>query len=212
MNNGFSILSQNFIQNLTGAGIEEIQSYYDEITLDREFHNHLEGNRGNAGNRRWGWGISPMLGTVLYVICRYIQPVIVVETGVSSGISSSYILHSLEDNKSGSLYSIDMPGQEQSGRLIPEYLRHRWQLFTGLSVDELPPLLEKLKTINIFMHDSEHSYENMLWEYDTAWTHLKSGGILLSHNIDDNDAFSDFCRSIGKKGYLLTNMGGIVKT
>ena len=72
------------------------------------------------------------------------------------------------------------------------------------------PLLEGVAEIDIFLHDSEHSYKNMLWEFQTAWTYLKVGGLLLSHNIDSNNAFSDFCRDRGVKGYSLTNMGGVV--
>ena len=47
----------------------------------------------------------------LYGICRRINPEIVVETGVSIGTSSSFILQALEDNKKGHLYSIDLPDQ-----------------------------------------------------------------------------------------------------
>ena len=81
----------------------------------------------------------------------------------------------------------------------------------GRSSEKLAPLLEKVAEIGIFFHDSEHSYKNMLWEFQTAWAYLKSGGILLSHNIDYNDAFSDFCHNHGVKGYSLADMGGIVK-
>ena len=73
------------------------------------------------------------------------------------------------------------------------------------------PLLKKLDEIDIFLHDSEHSYQNMLWEFQTAWTYLKAGGLLLSHNIDTNDTFSDFRKGHGVVGYSLGNMGGLVK-
>ena len=75
----------------------------------------------------------------------------------------------------------------------------------------MAPLLKKVVEIDIFLHDSEHSYQNMLWEFQTAWTYLKSGGLLLSHNIDTNDAFVGFYHSVGVKGYSLTNMGGVVR-
>ena len=51
----------------------------------------------------------------------------------------------------------------------------------------------------------------MLWEFETAWVHLKSGGLLLSHNIDYNDAFPDFCRDKGVKGVSLGSTGGTMK-
>jgi predicted O-methyltransferase YrrM len=84
-------------------------------------------------------------------------------------------------------------------------------LIPGKSSVKLVPLLKKLARIDIFLHDSEHSYQNMLWEFQTAWSYLKSGGLLLAHNIDTNDAFSDFGQDHRLKGHLVTNMGGMVK-
>ena len=51
----------------------------------------------------------------------------------------------------------------------------------------------------------------MLWEFETAWAYLRSGGLLLSHNIDYNNAFSDFCRNTGVKGASLGSTGGVMK-
>lgn len=216
MNDRFRGAVRNFIKNLTGTESEEIQRYITEIALNKEFHNHLEESQDNYGRRRfssWGWGIDWTSGIVLYTLCRKVRPSIVVETGVASGVSSAYILCGLEENKYGVLHSIDLPLQErQSGWIIPDYLKHRWQLILGRSSDKLSALLEKLRTVDIFLHDSEHSYRNMLWEYQVAWAHLQTGGILLSHNIDYNDAFSDFCHSVKLRGYLFGNLGGIVKT
>jgi predicted O-methyltransferase YrrM len=141
----------------------------------------------------------------------------VVETGVASGESSAFFLEALDKNQSGALYSID-PGWPAAGRterlpgwVIPDYLRARWHLIQGSSSEELSPLIEKLGQIDIFLHDSDHSYRNMIWEYKTAWSHLNSGGLLLSHNIDVNDAFPDFCRKLALKGFSLANLGGVLK-
>jgi len=207
---------QNFIENLIEADSAEIQGYLGEITLNKEFHNRLEENQNNYGGRQfsgWGWDIGTTLGTVLYTLCRKLRPDIVVETGVASGVSSSYVLCALEDNKHGALYSIDLAWREgKSGWIIPGYLRHRWQLILGRSSDKLPHLLDKLGTIDIFLHDSEHTYRNMLFEYQIAWAHLRTGGLLLSHNIDANDAFSDFCESVKLSGHALGSLGGLIQT
>jgi predicted O-methyltransferase YrrM len=205
---------QTFIQNLTGAEVAEIQRFVAEITSNQEFSKSLDDSRSTPGHRRssWGPGISPTLGVVLYAVCRQVRAVAVVETGVASGVSSSYILQSLEDNRLGALYSIDLPLWEgASGSIIPDYLRYRWHLIVGRSSDTLLPLLEQVGAIDVFLHDSEHSYGNMLWEYQTAWAHLKGGGVLLSHNIDSSDAFSDFCSSIKLRGHKLESLGGLVK-
>ena len=206
----------SFITKLTDANDMEIQEYIAEIRLNQEFHDRVEEKRSVFGRRRyssWDFGISVALGNLLYATCRSQKPEIVVETGVASGVSSSYILCALEQNKHGQLYSIDLPWwqENQSGWMVPDYLRHRWHLILGKSSEKLVPLLKKVARIDIFLHDSDHSYQNMLWEFQTAWTYLKSGGLLLSHNIDTNDAFSDFGQDHGLKGHLVTNMGGMVK-
>ncbi|MFC2069673.1 class I SAM-dependent methyltransferase [Chloroflexota bacterium] len=200
---------EEFVGSLTGADTGEVEKYITEIISNRKFSEYLGENRGN----RYGgfYGIGAVLGEMVYALCRKLEPESVVETGVSSGISSSYILCALEENKKGNLYSIDLPWGEDSGWIIPDYLRHRWHLELGSSSEKLPPLLGKLGTIDIFFHDSEHSYQNMLREYETVWAYLKKSGILLSHNISHSRAFPDFCESSGVKGLLLGDMGGIVK-
>jgi len=205
---------RTFAVSLVGAAAE-VEEYTGEIESNREFHKQMEGNRSNYGSRSyysWGPGIGNRLGTVLYALCRELKPEAVVETGVAGGVSSSYILCALAENKRGQLCSIDLPwGEGQSGWIIPDHLKSRWQLFPGRSSEQLSPLLEMLGTIDIFLHDSDHSYQNMFWEYQTAWMFLKSGGLLLSHNIDMNSAFPDFCRSVGVGGFRLGDMGGLVK-
>jgi predicted O-methyltransferase YrrM len=216
MDNKISRAAEDFIVNLTGANKEEVKEYIAEFRLNQEFQNSIEEKRSVFSKRRhplYDFSIGTALGLVLYVICRRQKPDIVVETGVASGVSSSYILCALEQNKRGQLYSIDLPWwqENQSGWLIPEYLRHRWHLILGRSSEKLTPLLRKVAGIDIFLHDSDHSYQNMLWEFQTAWKYLKAGGLLLAHNIDTNEAFSDFCQDHSVKGYSLANMGGIVK-
>jgi predicted O-methyltransferase YrrM len=210
----------SFIAHLTGAQTETIAGYFEEINSNHQFHSQLNENRNKVSRRSswgWGWGVGLDLGQVLYAICRHKKPQMVVETGVASGESSSYFLEALENNQSGRLYSIDpgWPAAGQTERLpgwvIPDYLRNRWQLLQGSSDRELEPLLKKLGQIDIFLHDSDHSYRNMIWEYRTAWSHLNPAGLLLSHNIDVNDAFPDFCRDSAVKGFELANLGGILK-
>lgn len=216
MGNKLSQAAESFIMNLTGANAVEVKEYAVEFGMNQKFQNNIEGKRNVIGKRRcssWDYSIGTTLGLVLYIICRRQKPDIIIETGVASGVSSSHILCALEYNKHGQLYSIDMPWwqENESGWLVPDYLRHRWHLLLGKSSEKLAPLLKKVAEIDIFLHDSDHSYQNMLWEFQTAWTCLKTGGLLLSHNIDYNDAFSDFCQDYGVRGFSLRDMGGIVK-
>ena len=44
----------------------------------------------------------------------------------------------------------------------------------------------------MFIHDSEHSYKMMMYEYSTAWKYLKKDGILGSDDINHSNAFEEF--------------------
>lgn len=208
--------AESFITNLTHASATEVKEYVVEFRLNQEFHNSIEEKRRAFSKKRhssWDYSIGTALGLVLYVICRRQKPDIVVETGVASGVSTSHILCALEQNQHGQLYSIDLPWRQKnrSGWLIPDYLRHRWHLILGRSSEELAPLLRKVADLDVFLHDSDHSYQNMFWEFKTAWEYLRPRGLLLAHNIDYNNAFSDFCQGHGLKSCSLADLGGIVK-
>jgi predicted O-methyltransferase YrrM len=158
-----------------------------------------------------GW-MNKRKNEVLYALVRISKPEIVVETGCGAGVSSAIILRAMELNGRGRLYSIDaglrcfdginLPPNKPIGFIIPEDLKVRWRLMVGYSKDVLEPLLKELNQIDVFFHDSEHSYENMMYEYETAWKYLKKGGYLVSDNIEWNDAFDDFIKAKGRKAIV----------
>jgi len=82
------------------------------------------------------------------------------------------------------------------GWLVRRELRPRWRLSLGSTRENLPALLEELGQVDVFIHDSEHSYENMTFEYEAAWPHIKVGGYLLSDDVKWNSAFRDFTKKV----------------
>jgi predicted O-methyltransferase YrrM len=48
------------------------------------------------------------------------------------------------------------------------------------------------RSIDMFLHDSSHSYRHMLWEFRQFWPHLRDGGLLVSHDVQMNAAFPEF--------------------
>jgi predicted O-methyltransferase YrrM len=135
-----------------------------------------------------------------YVICRALRPRVVVETGVGSGVTTSFILQALAANDEGHLWSIDLPpiGAEKfAGSFVPEHLRMRWTLLRGRSRDLLPQLLSDLQTPDVFLHDSLHTTRNMTFEFHRAWQNLTPGGVLLSDDIHMSKSFARFVTSKG---------------
>jgi len=165
-------------------------------------------------------GVRLLDCSVLYTIIRALRPKIVVETGVSNGISSRCILEALERNNHGILYSIDLPREistagippdKEIGWLVPDRLSKRWELILGDSKEMLPRVLSECGEINIFLHDSDHSYEHMTFEFRTAWKYLSDDGVLLSHDVNLNKAFEDFIKEV-KPSYNTTfGMLGVLR-
>jgi len=126
-------------------------------------------------------------GAYLYAIVRTLRPAVAVETGVANGFSTAFLLQALHANGDG------------PGWLIPDALRDRWTLHLGRSQDELPPLLERLGTIDFFMHDSEHSYDCMWFEFNAAWPCLRDGGVLVSDDVNSTPAFPQFAGEVSRE-------------
>jgi predicted O-methyltransferase YrrM len=142
--------------------------------------------------------------SAIYALVRLLRPERIVETGVADGTTSAYILRALEDNGRGHLYSIDLPSEQLPPGMAPGWivdgaLRRRWTLRIGASSELLEPLLNELGSVDVFLHDSLHTYDNMLFEYRTAWPFLKTGGLLLSHDVGRNSAFFEFASEVGKR-------------
>jgi hypothetical protein len=121
-----------------------------------------------------------------YIAVLAFQPDTVVETGVANGVSSPHILLALQKNERGTLHSVGLnepqylPVGKPLGWIVPESLKSRWNLLIGDSCDLLPSLLAKLGTIHVFIRDSLHTYDHMLWEYRTIFPYLRHAGLLFS--------------------------------
>jgi len=160
----------------------------------------------------WAKGIADRgLLETYYRICRVLMPEVVVETGVAFGSSTLFLLTALDKNNKGRLFSIDLPllanrNSQFIGSLVPEERQGRWELTLNSSNRALPQLLKELGGIDIFIHDSDHSYENMMFEFKTAWPYLRSKGILLSDDVDQNDAFLDYSDSVKRHPVIIKSL------
>ena len=140
---------------------------------------------------------------LLYLGTRATRPRIVVETGPFNGASSAFLLRALEDNGDGRLHSFDLseardalghPAGREPGWLVPDELRHRFNVTLGDTRETLKPALRRLGEIDVFFHDSLHAARHMLFEFRAAWPHLRAGGVLVSDDVFWNPAFLLFTR------------------
>jgi len=198
----------------------EIDGYITDILdeLDRAFE-ELEDKYHPAN-------IGSSSAKKIYSLVREIKPNTMVETGVCNGVSSSVILKAMEENGKGRLYSIDLPvaagtvddrtgpvipPEKSAGWLVPENFKDRWELRLGNTYYELPKVLQETKAIDMFIHDSGHSYETMMFEFCIVWYHLNEGGLILADNIDWNSAFKDFASAKELQLYKVHKLGMLKK-
>ena len=168
--------------------------------------------------------VNIKMGIEMYRLTRSLKPSIVLETGVHHGMSSAFTLRAMHDNHHGALYSIDLPNATEqlkegwsTGDLIPGFLRNRWHLILGDSRERLPALLQRLKQVDIFFHDSLHTYNHMMFEYRTAWPYVRKGLFsddLWPHWVECRQAFVDFSKEIGVDPEFRLNgrLGILMKT
>jgi predicted O-methyltransferase YrrM len=139
------------------------------------------------------------LARLCYAVTRALQPEVAFETGVCYGVTSAFLLQGMKTNEKGHLHSIDLPplGKDADayvGWLVPADLRRRWTLHRGTSGRLLKPLLSGRGAIDLFVHDSLHTYANMAREFGIAWAALRAGGVLFSDDVDGNSAFLELSK------------------
>jgi len=166
---------------------------------------------------------------VNYIITRALKPEVFVETGVLHGLTSNCILSALNINRKGKLLSVDypsyyglvpknqdgyndtLPPNKEPGWIINNKYISYWRLYIGKSVDEIPKILNENKHIDIFLHDSEHTYETMWNEFNLVWDNITNGGLLICDNILTNNAFDDFCKKVNRTALVFPEALSLTK-
>jgi len=152
----------------------------------------------------------------VYAYVRKTKPSVLVETGVKDGWATMFLLSALEENGCGKLYSIDQDvnnwdyrDSKDSGWVIPTQLKNsdRWELRRGEYRPELLKLCCEVEGIDLFNHDSKHTFHNMIFEYECANMKLGRSGAIFSDNIYKTKAFDVFASNYNYSGLKLA--GGL---
>lgn len=145
----------------------------------------------------------------VYALVRAVRPAVFIESGILHGLTSTFILEALARNGCGQLISADLPSYPETGPsnkdgcfavlprgkepgwVVPSAKAAKWRKVKGASASVLPPILEQVGSIDVFLHDSEHTAQTMFEELQLGWKHLREGGILICDNSDMSSAFHD---------------------
>lgn len=186
-----------------------------EVGRSQDVHTEVRRRHVAGGRRSYAQFRAPL---ELYTMVRLLRPEHVIETGVSSGVSSTYILLALRKNRRGTLHSIDQPLHQRAERFghrespvalppgretgwaVPERLKRRWDLRLGPSERLLPAVVQGLPSVGLFLHDSLHTPAHLRFELETVRPKLHRGSIVLADNtVWTGAAFPRFARTLGAR-------------
>lgn len=148
-------------------------------------------------------------GIVLYSLIRHYGLHSVLETGVSGGFYSTFLLAAIDKN--GVLVSVEKEQGKEVGKLIPESLREKWILKDG--TDSLKWLKNRVGieySFTLYCHDSLHTMSHMLQEL-IAFKECAMPRFFIYIDDQDADMFWKRCIASGafnKPGYDVKYIDG----
>jgi len=185
---------------MTPAELVQIE---EEYTVARaELENRCDTMSDRLEYPDW-YAIEKETSFLYYAVCRHLAPQNVLETGIANGHSSFFLLQAMKKNGQGALHSVDIA--DNVGKLLNDEERENWTLHILGSPQRrsFSKILDSISPLDLFVHDSDHTYGWQMFEYRVAHKALGKHGVLLSDDIDHSYAFVDFCSEIGEKPVLL---------
>lgn len=208
---------ERFLAALTGASVLQIRRFLQEPLDTPDFVSHLRDCENVFHQGMFSADLWAKKVLIQYAVVRALRPEVVVETGVASGVSSAYLLLALGRNRKGTLHSVEVgdpsyrPTGREPGWIVPERLHSRWQLHIGDAVKVLPELFREIGEVDIFIHDSLHTYEHMKFELGLAYPYTKRGGLLLADDALWNSAFVEFAQAVSSPASRIIRGVGVMK-
>jgi predicted O-methyltransferase YrrM len=214
-----TLADERFLSTITNVSASQIRGFIKEPVQNGFFLTRLQSVKTELQTLEiYSADLYAKKILLQYAVVRAIKPKIVVETGVANGVSSAYLLLALQANGRGTLYSVGLndpqylPAGKSLGWVVPQELRSTWKLLLGDSRTILPGLLDGIDSTDIFIHDSLHTYEHMLWEYRAAYPHIRPGGLLFSDDAKWNSAFPEFALEVAApRAKILRGVGFLQK-
>lgn len=184
-----------WVADITGVHFGRARDFISELEADDELRRHVRSEtarsdrRGLADpevrfGRRAGW----------YALLRATQPEHVVETGTDKGLGTCVMAAALLQNGHGRLTTIDT--NPDSGYLVTGRYRTVTERVIG---DSIEVLSSGHTDVDMFLHDSLHTYPHEVAELEAVSGRLRPGSTILSDNAHDSDALADWAEATGRR-------------
>jgi predicted O-methyltransferase YrrM len=168
----------------------------------------------------------------LYWLVRRLNPKMIVQTGVSNGLSSAFMVLALVKNGAGgrlraidlpaefnpddpswtvkgTVYGVAIPQGKTSGWIVPDAYRDRIEVWSGDAKTLLPKLVDNVDSIDMFFHDSDHTYDHMMFEFREAKRKLRAGGLVVADDVSWNASVWDFADEWGVPSFNFRGTIGV---
>lgn len=189
---------------------------FDQVMERKAFIENYMADLGQRYHSHYlaGW-VNLTDAQFLYWIVRKLKPKTVLQTGVSNGLSSAFMMLALAKNgaggtlhvvdvpavfnpadpnwtRSGQVFGFVIPEGKTSGWMVPDIYRDRFEVQTGDAKALLPQLVDRLASVDMFYHDSDHSYNHMAFEFEQAKRKLAPTSVVVADDISWNASLWDF--------------------
>lgn len=201
----------DWVSALSGGGRPASEEMLREAREETTLFRHLEREHRTGGRTGYVEIDAPL---ELYALTRLLQPRHILEVGVSSGVSSAYLLRALERNGKGTLHSVDRPTLDRHpsnrstprpaswalpfgrgpGWAIPMALRKRWDLRWGDKAEVLPVLEEDLPEVGLFVYDVPHRDRETIREFRALDPLLPAGAVAIA----DHGPSGELCTALSQ--------------
>ena len=186
-----------WVATLAGTSLAAARRALREAAGEEPLFRHIARRHREGGRKGYVEIDAPL---ELYALTRLLRPKRVVEVGVSSGVSSAYLLAALQRNRGGSLVSIDLPSRPRkpragkprpsthswtlpdgrsTGWAVPRRLRAGWTVLLGDKADELPKVAADGGPIDLFVYDVPHEDTASFREFRALDPRMGRGAVAI---------------------------------
>jgi len=184
-----------WVSNVTDKSVREVESLFAELEENERFRSDLEvaaraGDRKHEFSKAEAQQLPERLGRRLgwYALVRILKPGLVVETGTDKGLGSVVLAEALMANGEGRLVTIDI--EPASGMLLTS----RYDEVVTRIIGDSVASLGSLTSVDLFIHDSDHSAEHEEAEFRCVAPALSPKAVLVSDNSHATDVLEQLSR------------------
>ena len=183
---------------VTGKSYNQVLGIINELVNDVQLKNHII---EWAKKINFPYTLDPAARygrrILWYVLVRILKPEVVVESGVHHGLGSCVLSAAIMKNRNegfkGELYTVDIV--PESGGLV----QAPYKEFVNMTVENSLDFLRSFnRPINLFIHDSDHSAQHELEEYQIISDKLLGDSVIISDNAHATDVLPTFAAETGR--------------